>query len=286
MAATIDRNTGQFFIMQYSIKIDQLAVMNAGLDVDVVDMTIFDFIKHYAHSDKCMKLQTETGTYYWISHTTIINQLPILGISTGAGIVKRINKLIDAGLLARHPNCDMMRKTFYRFGPNYYKINFTTDNESLQPTTNVEGTHNESLGVSHNESLGNHYTREHSTIEQNKAAESCLFPSADNGFVPFTVTRPRRTSEPTCLFENSRYADYDMFAAEFKEPEYKDIDIAYYYGVCSDWSSSRGAKKRDWIATARNIMRSDKEKGKLHLLGANNTGLDADTIEYLKQMAD
>ena len=270
--------------MQYSIKIDQLAVMNAGLDVDVVDMTIFDFIQHYAHSDKCMKLQTETGTYYWVSHTTIIQQLPILGISTGAGIVKRINKLIDAGLLSRHPNCDMMRKTFYMFGPNYYKINFTTDNESLQPTTNVEGTHNESLGVSQNESCRNHYINNHSTIEQNKPADGGLFPS-EPGFVPVTVTRPRRTAEPAaCLFENSRFADYKAFAAEFTAQEFADVDIVYYYQAVADWSAQKGKKMKDWIATARNFIRGDLEKGKLHRLNPGGA-LSLDAIEYLKDMA-
>ena len=297
--------------MQYSIKIDQLAVMNAGLDVDVVDMTIFDFIQHYAHSDKCMKLQTETGTYYWVSHTTIIQQLPILGISTGAGIVKRINKLIDAGLLSRHPNCDMMRKTFYKFGPNYYKINFTTDNESLQPTTNaeethneslgvshneslqpttnVEGTHNESLGVSHNESCRYHYTKNHYTIEQNKPADGGLFKSemfpSEPGFVPVTVTRPRRTAEPAaCLFENSRFADYNAFAAEFTAPEFADVDIVYYYHAVADWSAQKGKKMKDWIATARNFIRGDMEKGKLHRLNPGGA-LSPDAIEYLKDMA-
>jgi len=42
---------------------------------------------------------------------------------------------------------------------------------------------------------------------------------------------------------------------------------------------------RDWIATARNFIRSDMEKGKLHTLNANG-GLSADAIEYLKQMSE
>ena len=267
--------------MQYTITINQLAVINAGLNLDVVDMAIFDFVKQYAHSDKCMKLQTETGTYFWVSHNVIIQQLPILGISTGAGIIKRINKLIDSGLLARHPNCDLMRKTFYKFGANYDKVCFTTHNESLQPTTNVEGAQNESLGVSHNESCGNHYTKEHSTIEQNKAADGGLFP-AEPGFVPVTVTRPRRTAEPAaCLFENSRFADYNAFAAEFTAPEFADVDMVYYYHAVKDWSAQKGKKMKDWIATARNFMRGDMEKGKLHRLNPGGA-LSPDAIEYLK----
>lgn len=267
--------------MQYSIKIDQLAVMNAGLDVDVVDMTIFDFIQHYAHSDKCMKLQTENGTYYWVSHTIIIQQLPILGISTGAGIVKRINKLIDAGLLERHPNCDMMRKTFYKFGPNYYRINFTTDNESLQPTTNVGGSPNESFRTSPNESFRNHYIREHSTIEHSDAADGGLFPSEST--TPVIVKQSRR--KPKCLFEDTEFADFEKFKAQFTESDFADIDLFYYYNRIKNWSGANAKKKADWILTAKNWMMDDAEKGKLHRLGGGSA-LSPDAIEYLQNMAD
>lgn len=273
--------------MQYTITINQLAVISAGLNLDVVDMAIFDFIKHVAHSDKCMKLRTETGTYFWVSHNTIIQQLPILGISTGAGIIKRINKLIDAGLLARHPNCDLMRKTFYKFGPNYDKVYFTTQNESLQPTTNVDGTQNDRLGVTHNDCLGNQSNVNNQIIiEQNKAADGGLFPS-EPAFETVTVTRPRRTAEPAaCLFENSRFAEYNAFAAEFTAPEFADVDMVYYYHAVADWSAQKGKKMKDWIATARNFIRGDMEKGKLHRKSGTGPGLSPDAIKYLKDMAD
>ena len=264
-----------------------MAVINAGLDLDVVDMTIFDFVKHYAHSEKCMKLQTETGTFFWISHNVIIQELPILGISTGAGIVKRINKLIEAGLLARHPNCDLMRKTFYKFGPNYDKVCFISHNESYEPKTIVGGTHNESLCISQNNCLGNHNNVDnHSTIEQNKAADGGLFPSESN-FETVTVTRPRRTAEQAaCLFENSRFADYNAFAAEFKAPEFAGVDIVYYYHAVADWSAQKGKKMKDWIATARNFIRGDIENGKLHRTEPGVVGLSEDAKQYLSDMAD
>lgn len=277
--------------MQYSITINQFAVMNAGLDLDVVDMAIFDFIKHYSHSDKCMKLQTENGTYFWISHNTIIQQLPILGISTGAGIVKRINKLIDSGLLARHPNCDLMRKTFYKFGPNYDKINFATPNESLQPTTNVVASPNESLGITPNESCRYHNTKNnHNTIYQEENANALFPPATIEAITPEgekerkVAQKERKTAEPLCLFENSRYNDIELFKASFDGPEFADVDLDYYFHSVADWSSSKGAKKRDWIATARNFMRGDMEKGKLHRkpqMGIEGM-MDPDEIAYLK----
>lgn len=271
--------------MQYTITINQLAVINAGLDVDILDMAIFDFIRQYAHSDKCMKLQTETGAYFWISHKTIIQQLPILGINTGAGIVKRINKLIDAGLLARHPNCDLMRKTFYKFGQNYDKVCFVSPNESLYPPTNVEASPNDCLGVSPNDCLGYHINKENqSIIKQNIPADGGLF-QTEPEFEPVTVTRPRRTSEPLCLFENSKFADYGAFAAEFKAPEFEGVDLVYYFHAVGDWSAQKGKKMRDWIATARNFIRGDMERGKLHRTDGGS-GLSPEAIKYLQDMAD
>lgn len=123
-----------------------------------------------------------------------------------------------------------------------------------------------------------------SLTDNNKPADGGLFDGQPE-FEPITVTRPRRTSENLCIFENSKYADYKLFAAEFNSPEFNGVDIVYYYHVVSDWSASKGAKKRDWIATARNFMRKDIESGKLHKL--NNTGtIDPDAMEYLKMMSE
>lgn len=117
-------------------------------------------------------------------------------------------------------------------------------------------------------------------------ADGGLFP-ADPSFVPVTVTRPRRTSESLCLFENSRYYDFDTFAAQFTAPEFADVDMVYYYHAVADWSAQKGKKMKDWIATARNFIRGDIENGKLHRKDAGNgSGLSADAIKYLKEMGD
>jgi len=96
--------------------------------------------------------------------------------------------------------------------------------------------------------------------------------------------KERKTAEPLCLFENSRYNDIELFKASFEGPEFADVDLDYYFHSVADWSSSKGAKKRDWIATARNFMRGDMEKGKLHRkpqMGVEGM-MDPDEIAYLK----
>lgn len=119
----------------------------------------------------------------------------------------------------------------------------------------------------------------------NESADGGLFP-LEQGFETITVTKPRRTAESVaCLFENSRYADFQKFDAEFTGTEFENVDIAYYYHAVKDWSAQRGKKMKDWIATARNFMRRDAENKKLHCLNSGG-GLTPDAIEYLKDMAD
>ena len=119
-----------------------------------------------------------------------------------------------------------------------------------------------------------------------KVADGGLFESQSD-FTPVVVTRPRRTNETApCFFENSRFADYNLFAAEFTAPEFANVDIVYYYNAVADWSAQKGKKMKDWIATARNFIRGDMEKGKLHKLSGTGPGLSPDAIKYLQEMAD
>ena len=76
----------------------------------------------------------------------------------------------------------------------------------------------------------------------------------------------RGTAENLCLFANSRFNRFEDFAACFIGPEFRNVDIAYYHAAVADWSAQKGKKMKDWIATARNFMRGDMEKNKLHTI--------------------
>ena len=115
---------------------------------------------------------------------------------------------------------------------------------------------------------------------KNKPADGGLFPAPEVE----KVKRPKGTSEPLCLFENSKYGDFEKFAAEFAGPEFAGIDIAYYFHAVADWSAQKGKKMKDWIATARNFIRGDIERGKLHKIGGAGV-LSPDALKYLQDMA-
>lgn len=91
------------------------------------------------------------------------------------------------------------------------------------------------------------------------------------------------TSENLCLFEDSRYAKFEDFAPCFKEPEFAQVDLFYYWQVIMDWSRSKANKKRDWIATARNWIRSDAAAGKLRRVQQQaGVALSPDAVHYLE----
>ena len=62
--------------------------------------------------------------------------------------------------------------------------------------------------------------------------------------------------------------------------------MVYYYHAVADWSAQKGKKMKDWIATARNFIRGDMEKGKLHRKSGTGPGLLPDALKYLQDMAD
>jgi len=79
------------------------------------------------------------------------------------------------------------------------------------------------------------------------------------------VNNNNNIKQKSILFKNSEYFNFDLFVSKFKNTEWESVDLKYYYESILDWSNSKGAKKQDWIATARNWMRKDKNEKKLKL---------------------
>lgn len=115
----------------------------------------------------------------------------------------------------------------------------------------------------------------------NEAADGGLFPAE-----PIKEQEPKQrgTTEPLCLFVNSKFNRYEDFAACFTKPEFANVDIAYYYNAVADWSAQKGKKMKDWIATARNFMRGDMEKKKLHTIEQAGAGFDFESAKRYLEM--
>lgn len=125
-------------------------------------------------------------------------------------------------------------------------------------------------------------TTTNNTIDNPFDNDTDNIPPQTDLFGEIPAKKQKGEKEGPCLFANSRFHDFTIFEKEFDKPEFAGIDIYYYYQAISDWSASGGKKKHDWIATARNWMRSDMSKNQLHRIKSNE--VDPDMIEYLHSM--
>lgn len=125
---------------KWNININQRAAVELELHVDLIDLAIFDYIKSYILSNKCTKVATPEGTFYWVSHKSIQDSMPLLNIKSSQGIINRVNNLIGNGLLIKYSKCEEFGKTLYAMGPNYDRLEFfDTPQENLRvPPTKVE----------------------------------------------------------------------------------------------------------------------------------------------------
>ena len=300
--------------MKYNISINQFAAVTNGFakNLDLIDLAIFDFIKDFANSSKCVKVQTQEGTYFWISHKLVMEQMPLLKIKTKRGLMKRIDNLINAGILRKHPDSNRYNKTLYSFGENYDLLVFA--NEDLQTPTKGDTyeqkftpmnensyTYEQKFGGPmnkssedniYNDNIDNNIKKEKYKKEKNPEnkfsviideSEELNFEESKQTSITQTL---RGTAEPKrCLFANSRFAKFEDFKKCFDKPEYEKIDIKYYYNCVADWSASKGRGQKDWIAQTRNFMRKDKNKGELHLKPQYDTSHInvADALDFLNE---
>lgn len=261
--------------MKYSININQYAALKNGLNLDIIDLAIFDFIKDFAASSKCRKMQDGTSTYMWISHRLIIDEMPTLGIKTPNGIKKHINKLIEADIIRRHDNCDVLGQTWYTFGANYDAMIATDDVEQnvndletitpvtkvttpqqklRDPVTKVMGPRNKSYGYNNNNNNNNNICRaETNSALQCEANKKTLF-------------RNSQLYKSVKLDENENIIDFTEFEAHYKGAQYADIDLVHYFFAIADWSDARNEKRtnRGWISTVRQFIRRDADRNDIH----------------------
>ena len=258
--------------MKYTITINQYAAVKNNMDLDLIDLAIFDFIKDFVNSANCVKINTPEGVFFWVSHKLIMNSMPLLGIKSNNGIKRRVDNLINAGLLKKHPDCEKYRQTLYTFGENFDKLLFS--DETSEPATEFTNPQ-QKLGVTRNENCGYYNNNiNNNIINNNIDAQQKDFASQ----TPVSESKTKKT-----LFRNSEVAkmvkegangelDYSEFEEKFSSPEFANIDLVYYFHAVADWSDQKDMKrtKNGWLATVRNFIRGDAEKNKVKLKPQQN----------------
>ena len=202
-------------------------------------------------------------------------------------VLRILKNLTDKGVLEKkeiYVN-NQAKRCYYRFCDKYVA---GCENVTVAGCENV--THDNI----YNDNIDNNikkekYKKEKKGSPENKfsviinESENINFEESEQNDITQTL---RGTAEPKrCLFANSRFAKFEDFEKCFDKPEFKEIDILYYYNSVADWSASKGRMQKDWIAQARNFMRGDKNKGQLHLKPQYDTSHIniADALDYLNE---
>ena len=117
--------------------------------------------------------------------------------------------------------------------------------------------------------------------ENNKGKESKLKESK----VKETKVKVSRQT----LFSETQFLDIEIFKSAFIGTQYEEANFAYYHEVIKNWSDSKGEKKLDWIATAKNWMARDLKEGKfVHInYKPNATGISNNSkLSYAEREAN
>ena len=124
--------------MKFTVNINQKAIVDLGLQdkLDFIDLAIYDFITEFMLCDDCQKMIIGNEQYFWIKADLIIENMPLLGITTTRGINKRIERLIEYNLLERCPDNKNLRQSFFKVGKLYKEYKFFTWNKSSKPSWN------------------------------------------------------------------------------------------------------------------------------------------------------
>jgi len=264
--------------MTYTLNIDQeFAIVNDLSLVQVSTLAAFMTLPIWSKT-----VAIDGFVWYQYSDEKMADDFPLL-FGVAKRCYKNITELADMGFVEL---TKLGRVKYVRFTNRC--ADWGKEKEQIRansPKTDQKQSENGPANGPKTDRVNIDYNINNPTIE-NKPADGGLFPS-ESGFVPVVVTRPRRTSEPSCLFADSRFNDYEEFAKQFDAPEFTDVDLVYYFHAVADWSSRNGKKQKDWIATARNFMRNDNRDGKLVKIKPNDRGaLSSEAVEYLKDMAN
>lgn len=115
----------------YFIPINQQVVLeNKWYDLDIIDVAIFHAIHRFISVGKPeQNIDSKGQTWYWVAEGKIINDLPLIPISSNVGVSKRIDKLIKYNLIKRKPDNRVTGLKMIALGDEANKMFHNEDNK-------------------------------------------------------------------------------------------------------------------------------------------------------------
>ena len=269
-----------FYYMEYSLLIDQNFACRKDLTLTEAACmaVVFTFPRW------CNSYCIDGVTYYWYSEKKVSEDFPLV-FGCAKRVQKNLKALADKGYFIL---CKLGNKKVIAFTDKcrlYGKLE-PENGQDLDRKRSEEPENGQDLDRKRSEEPENGQDLDRKRSESGPKTVRALYKNtinnndynnnksnnAKNGFFAFVGDIPQKeegekirgTSEKNkCLFEKSRFFDFELFRECFNTPEFEKVDLVYYYNVVKDWSASKGRMQKDWIAQTRNIIRADYRRGQI-----------------------
>ena len=269
-----------FYYMEYSLLIDQNFACRKDLTLTEAACmaVVFTFPRW------CNSYCIDGVTYYWYSEKKVSEDFPLV-FGCAKRVQKNLKALADKGyfILSKLGNKKVI--AFTDKCRLYGKLE-PENGQDLDRKRSEEPENGQDLDRKRSEETENGLKVDRKRSESGPKTVRALYKNtisnndynnnksnnAKNGFFAFVGDIPQKeegekirgTSEKNkCLFEKSRFFDFELFRECFNTPEFEKVDLVYYYNVVKDWSASKGRMQKDWIAQTRNIIRADYRRGQI-----------------------
>ena len=96
--------------------VDQRKLFENRWDLDIIDMAIFNQMNNFINSGyaDAEKITDSLGDWYFISEEKTIKDLPFVPINSKNAVYKRVAKLVEYGLIERHPSNRLTGRKYLR----------------------------------------------------------------------------------------------------------------------------------------------------------------------------
>ena len=255
-----------FYYMEYSLLIDQNFACRKDLTLTEAACmaVVFTFPRW------CNSYCIDGVTYYWYSEKKVSEDFPLV-FGCAKRVQKNLKALADKGyfILSKLGNKKVI--AFTDKCRLYGKLE-PENGQDLDRKRSEEPENGQDLDRKRSESGPKTVRALYKNTINNNDYNNNKSNNAKNGFFAFVGDIPQKeegekirgTSEKNkCLFEKSRFFDFELFRECFNTPEFEKVDLVYYYNVVKDWSASKGRMQKDWIAQTRNIIRADYRRGQI-----------------------
>lgn len=213
--------------MKYSININQKAVKDNNLDLDIIDCAILDFLIGFSVSNKVVKIIYENETYCWFSHSNIQEQLPILDLKKDT-VYRRLKSLCEKGFIRQNPNNQELGRSYYNITELALLLVFSDERATSDKNPKVSDENPKPSDKNPNDKyIIKEYNETNNTSSKKEEGIARPLKKESKRFVPPTL------EEVKCFFKEKGYTE-------------ESAKTAFEYYDIADWKDSKGQKVKNW----------------------------------------